>query len=145
MSNTESKKPPADLQSCLIEHEGLELKPYQDSKGNTTIGIGRNLDTFGITQDEAFYMLKTNIAKSELELSKYDWFASIDKVRRDALVELNFNMGHKTFLGFKRMIKAIKLKQWSVAAYELVDSQWAIDVGDARSMNLFKRLRDGKY
>ena len=36
----------------LIAHEGLKLQVYQDTLGIDTIGIGRNLEDRGITQEE---------------------------------------------------------------------------------------------
>lgn len=41
----------------LIRHEGLRLKPYKDSVGKLTIGVGRNLDDKGITKEEAMHLL----------------------------------------------------------------------------------------
>ena len=40
----------------LIAHEGLRLEVYQDTLGINTIGIGRNLDDRGITEDELDWM-----------------------------------------------------------------------------------------
>ena len=45
-----------DLIQKLITHEGLRLDVYQDTLGINTIGIGRNLDDRGITQDELDWM-----------------------------------------------------------------------------------------
>lgn len=47
----------------LVRHEGLRLKPYKCSANSWTIGVGRNLDTVGISGDEALMMLKNDIAK----------------------------------------------------------------------------------
>jgi GH24 family phage-related lysozyme (muramidase) len=41
------------LKEPLILHEGLWLKPYHCSAKKFTIGVGRNLDGVGITEEEA--------------------------------------------------------------------------------------------
>ena len=46
------------LENQLIDHEGLELKPYQCTADKLTIGVGRNIEDRGITEDEARYLLK---------------------------------------------------------------------------------------
>ena len=42
-------------------HEGVEHKPYVDTVGKTTIGVGRNLDDVGLTDDEIDYLLDNDI------------------------------------------------------------------------------------
>jgi len=49
------------LQNTLEHHEGLRLKPYKDSVGKLTIGIGRNLDDVGISKSEALLLLQNDI------------------------------------------------------------------------------------
>jgi lysozyme len=47
-----------ELLDQLVEHEGLELIPYEDSLGIDTIGIGRNLEHRGLTEAELGYIGK---------------------------------------------------------------------------------------
>lgn len=42
----------AMLLSELSRDEGRRLKPYLDTVGKTTIGVGRNLTDVGISEDE---------------------------------------------------------------------------------------------
>ena len=46
------------LHSELIRDEANRLKPYRDSVGKLTIGIGRNLDDRGISKEESFFLLR---------------------------------------------------------------------------------------
>ena len=48
------------LAEQLKVHEGLRLKPYKDTVGKWTIGIGRNLEDKGITEQEALFKKKEN-------------------------------------------------------------------------------------
>lgn len=134
-----------DLISCVKIHERFSSKVYRCTSGKMTIGYGRNLESLGISQDEALIMLKNDIARCELELSHFEWFNKLDKVRREALIELNLNMGLPSLLTFKRMIKQLQLKNWDEAANELMRSEWALQVGDSRAISLFYRIKDGKY
>ena len=51
------------LKDQLILHEGLELKTYQCSAGYITLGVGRNVEELGITEDEARYLLDNDILR----------------------------------------------------------------------------------
>ena len=42
----------------LILHEGLRLKPYRCTAGKLTIGVGRNLETKGLSEEEALFYLE---------------------------------------------------------------------------------------
>jgi len=58
----------------------LRLKPYRDSVGKLTIGVGRNLDDVGISAEEADVLLANDIAKAQAELKQaLPWTAN----RRD--------------------------------------------------------------
>ena len=46
------------LLSDLVRDEGLRLRPYADTVGKTTIGVGRNLTDVGISHDEALALLE---------------------------------------------------------------------------------------
>jgi len=49
------------LTDQLIKHEGLRLKPYHCPAGKLTIGVGRNLEDKGITEEEAVMLLENDI------------------------------------------------------------------------------------
>lgn len=60
------------LREQLERHEGLRLKPYKDTVGKLTIGIGRNLDDKGISRKEAFALLDNDIAEVVRQLEQVD-------------------------------------------------------------------------
>ena len=91
------------LADQLIRHEGLMLKPYRDSLGILTIGVGRNLDDVGITREEALMMLDHDIDVARADLARvFPWTQDLDPVRRDALTNMAFNMGIDGLLAFCR-------------------------------------------
>jgi lysozyme len=53
-----------------------------------------------------------------------------------------YNLGLTKLLGFKKMIAAIKRKDYSAAAVEMLDSKWHIDVGD-RAVELARIMEEG--
>jgi lysozyme len=124
-------------------HEGIRLKPYKDTVGKLTIGIGRNLDDVGITKAEAYYMLQHDIAKVDSKLEKLDWYSKLGRVRQKVIIDMAFNLGMGGLLSFKNMIKAIKLNDFPTAAAEMLDSKWAKQVG-IRAKRLAKMMETGQ-
>jgi len=133
------------LTEQLIRHEGLRLKPYKDTVGKLTIGIGRNLDDVGITRDEALMLLENDIkiARDEL-LSNFPSFNSLQDARLDCLINMVFNMGISRFKGFKLMIAALGTHEYNEAAVQMLDSKWARQVGK-RATELSVQMRLGYY
>ena len=115
----------------LIEHEGMRLKPYLCPAGFLTLGIGRNLSDNGITEAEAIYLLKHDIANAVIDLQKvFDgklWL--MPEIVQRVLVDMMFNLGLSRFKTFKRMIAAVKRKDFNLAAAEMQDSEWFNQVG----------------
>jgi lysozyme len=133
------------LRQLIILHEGLKLKPYKDTVGKLTIGVGRNLDDVGISEDEALMMLDHDLTDCEVALTKYDWYVKLDDVRQGVIIELAFNVGLAKVLAFKKMISALANKDYAGAANELLDSSWATQVGTSRADNMASRLLRGRY
>jgi lysozyme len=133
------------LSEIIIQHEGLRLKPYTDTSGDLTIGVGRNLTTVGISQDEAVVLLTNDLKRCDLELLQYDWYTPLDDVRKGVLIELVFNIGLTKIFSFKNMIDALKVLNYQKASSELLKSVWAGQVGPFRSNNMAFRLLTGKY
>lgn len=131
------------LKEQLIEHEGLRLKPYKCSAGYLTIGVGRNLKTRGITEDEAIYLLDNDIeyytARTRDLFPRFD---DLSDTRQRVLVDMCFNIGYKGLSGFYKMRKAIEDEDYTRAAQEMLDSRWAAQVGK-RAVNLSNMMIKG--
>lgn len=129
------------LVTQLTIDEGLRLRPYLDTVGKRTIGIGRNLDDVGISQDEANYMLKNDIARVESQLDKaLSWWRTMSDDRQQVLANMCFNMGIKTLLTFKNTLAAMQSGRYSDAANGMLASVWARQVG-ARAVRLAEVMR----
>lgn len=113
----------------LIDHEGLRLKPYTDTVGKLTIGVGRNLDDVGISRDEALALLQNDIDACLADLSAFPWFDGLDTVRQRAVVDFRFNLGPGGFRAFRKFLAAMARADYEAAAGELVSSKWYGQVG----------------
>jgi len=133
------------LEDQLIDHEGLELKPYRCTAEKLTIGVGRNIEDRGITEDEARYLLKNDIKIVEDELlEKKPVVAGLDAVRQRVLVDMGFNLGIPTLLKFQNMWTAIEEEDFETAADEAMDSRWAKQVG-RRAERLCQAMSTGEW
>ena len=133
------------LEDQLIDHECLELKPYQCTADKLTIGVGRNIEDRGITEDEARYLLKNDIKIVEDELlEKKPVVAGLDAVRQRVLVDMGFNLGIPTLLKFQNMWAAIEDEDFQTAADEAMDSRWAKQVG-RRAERLCQAMATGEW
>lgn len=132
------------LQKSLIKHEGLRLKPYKDTVGVLTIGVGRNLDDMGIRQSEAMLMLDNDIQLFSAQLLHlYPWFQPLDDVRQNVMIELMFILGPSRFSTFKNMIHYMEIKDYKNAASEIRNSKLASDIGPIRTKDLCDALESG--
>jgi len=133
------------LKETLIRHEGIRLKPYKDSVGKITIGIGRNLDDIGISHEEAGLMFLNDLDRVEKELcTNFKWFPNLSDVRQEVLMNMCFNLGITKLKKFVKFLKAVELGNWSQAAIEMKDSLWTKQVGQ-RSEELAKAMLNNKF
>jgi len=117
------------LKEQLIIHEGIRLKPYRDSVGKLTIGIGRNLDDVGISHEEALYLLNNDIEKALSQASAFSWFDKLSDTRQAVIVDMVFNLGLRGVRRFTKMIAAIEAEDFETAATEMKNSRWYRQVG----------------
>jgi lysozyme len=126
-------------------HEGLRLKPYRCTSDKLSIGFGRNLEDKGITQEEAEYLLSNDILAVQAVIWKvipaYD---KLNDARKGVLVNMAFNLGVNGLLKFKKMIAAISDGYFELAASEMLDSNWANQVGN-RALELAEQMKTGEW
>jgi len=125
--------------------EGVRFKPYRDTVGKLTIGVGRNLDDKGINQAEADLMLQDDIDDVLRDLkAKLPWTDALDDARRGVLANMAFNMGIVGLLGFTRTLAMIQAGNYSGAADAMLESTWAKQVGN-RATRLSNQMRSGEW
>lgn len=117
------------LVSMLKRHEGERLKPYTDTVGKLTIGVGRDLTDVGISEDESETLLVNDIGAVLADLETFEWWRGLSESRQLALADMRFNLGEDGFRQFRHMIHALAVGDWAAAANEMRNSQWKKQVG----------------
>lgn len=139
--------PPQDdkLTASIKLHEGKRLRPYNDGYGNLTIGWGRNLSSEGISDDEANYLLSNDIANATKAAQSFACWSNVsgDDTRRDAFIELVFNLGAGKLVTFTDAIGCLLANDFDGAANALLDSKWAIQQVGQRAHTLAEMIRTG--
>jgi lysozyme len=129
------------LRDQLAIDEGLRLKPYHDTVGKLTIGVGRNLDDEGISNAEAMQLLDNDIAGHVADLDReLPWWTRLDDARQLVLANMCFNLGITRLLLFKKMLDHLARGEHEAAAGEMMNSKWANDVGP-RATRLIVAMR----
>jgi len=132
------------LRSQLELHEGLRLKPYTDTVGKLTIGIGRNLSDVGISEAEARMLLDHDILEARAGLeARYPWFVGLDTIRQRVLIDMAFNLGAERLAQFQNTLKAVAEGRWSAAKAGMLNSLWASQVGK-RAIRLAQMMETGE-
>lgn len=144
------------VQNMLIEDEGLELRPYFDCcgkffrecdcapQGKLTIGIGRNIEDIGLSENEAIDLQLNDIKRvSSLIDRSFPWFEKLSTPRRIVIVSMVFNLGLDGVKEFQKMIQSIESGDFENAGNEMLDSKWASQVKD-RSVRLAQIMKTGQ-
>lgn len=145
------------LIELLVKHEGEVLHVYNCPAGFATIGVGRNLETKGltksecdklnlgtydrnsviaklevrgITKDESRYLLSNDIDYFTEELDKRMFgFSSLIEQAKIVLVDMAVNMGVGGLLKFSKTLSLINSGKFKEASKEMLNSTWAKQVG----------------
>tara|TARA_R110001632_G_scaffold222253_1_gene353267 strand:- start:2006 stop:2443 length:438 start_codon:yes stop_codon:yes gene_type:complete len=141
------------LIEMLKRHEGVVMTngrhvAYKCSSGYWTAGIGRNIDPhggLGLSDDEVDYLLENDISRVIKELSSnYPWFNDLDDVRKDAMIDISFNLGATRLRSFKKALAAMEVADYTLAAKEFLDSKWS-RVVKGRAHELGSMIETGEY
>ena len=118
------------IKKRLIDFEGMVLKSYTCPTGYTSVGVGRNLETNGITEEEAMYLLNNDITNVIKDLDKH-WIAwrKLPITAQYVCIDVVFNMGINTWMSFRMTRSYMELNEWEKAGDELLNSKYAEQVG----------------
>jgi lysozyme len=131
-----------ELEQWIKSYEGLRLDTYIDTNGHCTIGWGHNLED-GITLDEAELIFQNDLKQAMKELEQCSWYVSQPPGVKQALVNMNFNLGITELLEFKVMIKCLESSDYTGAAQAVLNSLWAKQVHQ-RATDVALTFRAGK-
>ena len=132
----------------LRKHEGVETHAYNCTANKTTIGVGRNIEAgsgIGLSDDEIDYLLANDVQRVEAELLQaFTWYEDLNDARKDAMMDVCFNIGLPRLKLFKKALAAMSRSHYEIAAVELLDSRWAVQVGQ-RAMTISEIIRTGEF
>lgn len=130
------------LLADLKRDEGVRVKPYIDTAGVLSIGVGRNLTEVGLRPLEIDYLLSNDVYEAIEDCESFDWWELLNEVRQRALVNMRFNLGPSRFRGFVLMLDAIGQQDYYTAAQQMLLSTWSTQVG-ARAIRLARMIEHG--
>lgn len=138
----------------LIADEALRLDLYDDDtgktlkrgdtiKGHPTIAIGRALDVYPLTREEAVYLSKGPLEHAEQALDRYlaGWREFSD-ARQIVLVSMVYQMGWGGVSKFVKFLAAVRRGDFNDAAEQILDSSWHVQT-PARAERLAAMMRSG--
>jgi len=118
----------------LTEDEANIPYAYQDSLGYWTIGVGRLIDKRkggGLSPEEIQYLLANDIKNKTADCIKlFPAFNSYSQSRRDALVNLMFNLGYENLSSYNRFVGEVNRGDWVAVQNNLRGwTRWHNQVG----------------
>ncbi len=125
-----------EAKQMLIKHEGIRVHPYKCSEDKLTIGIGRNLEANGISEEEAMYLLDNDIDRVINNLDKIfpAWKVMPSKARL-VCIDMCFQMGITGFMNFRRTRALMEMGAWLEASEELLRSKYAVQTPNRAAYN----------
>jgi lysozyme len=134
----------------LRRDEGVRSNPYKDSRGILTVGVGHNLESnplpneqYPLSDARIDEILTSDVARITGKLiAKLPWVNSLDDSRKGVLINMSFNMGVGGLLAFKHTLAAVQSGDYAGAANGMQSSAWYTQVG-ARAQRLVKQMQTG--
>lgn len=131
------------IRSDLERDEGRRTMPYLDTEGVLTIGVGWNLQDNGLPERIIDQLLALSINTAQQDAYHlFHGYSELTDSRKRVAVNMAFNLGRARLATFRRMISAVNIEDWGLAADEMLDSKWARQVGD-RAVRLADLMRIG--
>lgn len=140
------------IKEDLIKHEGYKDEIYLCTADEPTFGIGHM-----IREDDPEYgsPIGTKVDKERIDeafeqdcaiawADAEDIFGPLDQYPENVIrvvVNMAFNLGKPRLSKFKKMVAAVKSKDFVEAANQMVDSRWYNQVGN-RSIELENWMRN---
>ena len=140
-----------DIMEMIKVHEGVRTKPYKDSLGLWTVGVGHligdgkslppewNRELSMQEVDELF--AKDYAHHKEMAMKTPGWDKA-NETGQAAMIDLAFNMGGSWYKKWPNTAKALEAGDFDKAADGLKDSKWYQQV-KGRAVKIVSMLREG--
>lgn len=135
-----------DFVDQIKRHEGYVDKVYLDTVGIPTGGWGHaflpgSTIPIAVAEKLLWHDLK-DVTEAYRSLGLP--LDPDDEVREYTIKNMLFNLGLTRFLGFRKMLAAIRRRDYEGAAAEMLNSKWARQVGH-RAIELAEQMRTGIF
>lgn len=131
--------------------EGSSKWVYTDNRPQkyNTIGKGRLCDSripsSGLSDVEIEYLFQGDLSRTLKEAQDHiPWINELDTVRKDAILNMCFQMGAAGVAGFPKALAALRQKNYPICASELRASAWNSQTHE-RSERIIKQILTGAY
>lgn len=126
-------------------NEGERLRPYTDTVGKITIGVGRNLTDNGISESECEILLQNDLDAASRGLDAWNsWTGALNEPRRAAMLDLVFNLGTARLATFTTFLGLMEAGAYDKAADDLLATLYAKQVGERATQNA-QIIRTGEW
>lgn len=127
------------IMDMVKKHEGVRNKPYKDSRGLWTVGVGHLIGngktlppewnrTF--SDAEVDQLFAKDFAHHKAAAMKIPGYDKANDLGKGAIIDLTFNMGPAWYKKFKATSAAMAQGNWAQAAAGLQNSLWYKQVGN---------------
>ena len=127
-----------NVKEMLVKHEGLSCNLYKCTANppRNTIGVGRNLDDNGISEDEAMYLLDNDIKRVIDSLDKH-WhvWRSFPEKAQLVCIDCTFQMGITGWMAFRHTRALMEMECWLEASEEILRSKYATQTPNRAAYN----------
>ena len=139
-----------EIKAMIIKHEGKRNRPYQDSLGLWTVGIGHLIGdgkslppemNREFSDEEVMAMFEKDYAHHRSAAMNIPGFGKLDGRGQGALTDLTFNMGPSWISKWPKLKKQLEEGDTKGAAQNLEQSKWYGQVGN-RAPTIVSLLRD---
>lgn len=130
------------LRARLTRTEGRRNRPYTDTVGKVTIGIGHNLTDKGITDEIVELLFSQDVTEAAQAASTLPVYNNLDPIRQTVLIDMVFNMGLESVVDFRNTLSYLQRSDFDGAADQMLLSKWAKQVG-SRAIELANIIRTG--
>lgn len=140
-----------DIKKMIIRHEGVRYRPYKDSLGLWTVGIGHLIGdgkslpaswNREFSKEEVLGLFEKDYEHHRKAAERIPGFDKMNTVGQGALTDLTFNMGPAWINGWPNTKRKLEQGDAAGAAENLEDSKWYGQVGN-RAPTIVNMVRQG--
>jgi len=129
----------------LKRDEGFSRFLHKDSVGVLTIGYGIDLQSDGLSQDEAALVLQHRAWKQYRDLiTALPWVKYLDEARQGVLLNMAYSLGVVGELKFHITLDDVHEGRFAAAADAMRASEWAREVSP-RAERLAVQMETGEW